>query len=150
MPSPADIANAIKKIVVEEAKAELKAFMDAKFQEFVNQMMIGEQQPAEEVQVVDVAAVSDDEEERTRWTEEDWRQIAICFKEEISPRAAHRLFPHLKERSIGCKYREFKYIETNGAEGLHGSASSREKARATLESIRVLWRPNKQREIHEW
>ena len=115
----------------------MEARMDAKLEEFLVQML---QSPptAEEVQVVNapVANVSDDEEERTRWTEQDWMQIAICYKEGVSARVAHRLFPHLKERSIGCKYREFKYIDTNGAEGLHGSPSSREKARATLESIR--------------
>ena len=138
MPTPSDILKCVGKMM-NAMEARMEARMDAKLQEFLTQMMTTEQ-PSEEVQVVDlatVAAVSDDEDERTRWTEEDWKQIAICYKEGISARVAHRLFPHLKERSIGCKYREFKYIDTNGAEGLHGSTSSREKARATLESIRA-------------
>ena len=118
-----------------EMETRIETRMDAKLQEFLTQMMMTEQ-PAEEVQVVDVAAVSDDEEGRTRWTEEDWKQIAICYKEGISARVAHRLFPHLKEGSIKCKYRELQYIDTDGQAGFHGNASSREKARATLESIR--------------
>lgn len=129
MPTPSDISKAIQASIMKK----VEILVDAKLQEFLSQML------PPSTQTVDVPQHTlevDSESERTKWSDEDWRQIAICYEEKIDAKIAHRLFPHLKEGSIRCKYGEYRYIDTNGESGLCGSESSRTKARTTLESIR--------------
>lgn len=76
-------------------------------------------------------------EPRTNWTFDDWKQIAICYNRGVSANVAHELFPHLKLSSIRLKMKEFLYVDTDGAHGLHGNASSRQKCRDVLRLIRA-------------
>jgi hypothetical protein len=130
-----DIARCIEKSIL----AKVEAMINDKIHQFVN----GFEQPEDGVEDVRIPTTQElleqediTENERTKWSDHDWERIAICYDKNIPEKIAHRLFPHLKERSIRCKYGEYRHIDTDGHSGLHGSESSREKARQTLLAIR--------------
>jgi hypothetical protein len=134
MPTPSVIAKCIEQSVMKK----VDALVDAKLQEFLRQMMEPPIQETTEVEIPVQETEEEGESTRTSWTDEDRRQTAICFVEGISAKVAHKLFPHLKEGSIGCKYREYQWILTNGEKGFCGNESSRATTRDTLKRIGAI------------
>ena len=100
--------------------------------------MSPKQKAKEEAQLAKAKAKEESESTRTSWTDEDRRWTATCFVGGISAKFAHKLFPHLKEGSIGCKYREYQWILTNGEKGFCGNESSRATTRETLKRIGAI------------
>jgi hypothetical protein len=134
MPTPSDIAKCIEKSVMKQ----VDALVDAKLQEFLRQMVESPVQETKEMEAPLQETEEESESTRTSWTDEDRRQTATCFVEGISAKVAHKLFPHLKVNSIGCKYREYQWILTNGEKGFCGNESSRATTRETLKRIGAI------------